>query len=272
MNQIERAADAIREADAIFVGAGAGMGVDSGLPDFRGDSGFWKAYPPFRERGLNFVDLANPRWFRDDPTTAWGFYGHRLNLYRETVPHEGFGLLLRWGAARSGGAFVFTSNVDGQFQQAGFGPDEVCECHGSIHHLQCVQGCEGAIWDASSVDIEVTKAFEARAPLPKCPRCQALARPNVLMFGDSGWVASRTETQTDSLRRWMERARQGRMVVIECGAGQAVPTVRWQCERVASAFDAPLIRINPREPDGPTGTISIASGALEALRAIDEAM
>ena len=33
--------------DALLVAAGAGMGVDSGLPDFRGDEGFWRAYPPF---------------------------------------------------------------------------------------------------------------------------------------------------------------------------------------------------------------------------------
>jgi NAD-dependent SIR2 family protein deacetylase len=42
---LERAAELIRLADAIFITAGAGMGVDSGLPDFRGDQGFWKAFP-----------------------------------------------------------------------------------------------------------------------------------------------------------------------------------------------------------------------------------
>ena len=42
------AAEAVRCADALLIGAGAGMGVDSGLPDFRGPEGFWKAYPPFR--------------------------------------------------------------------------------------------------------------------------------------------------------------------------------------------------------------------------------
>ncbi len=42
---ISRAAKAIREADALLISAGAGMGVDSGLPDFRGTEGFWRAYP-----------------------------------------------------------------------------------------------------------------------------------------------------------------------------------------------------------------------------------
>src|SRR3982751_1480380 len=75
---LERAARAIRASEAIVIGAGAGMGVDSGLPDFRGGQGFWKAYPPYAELGLDFVLLANPRLFSTDPKLAWGFYGHRL--------------------------------------------------------------------------------------------------------------------------------------------------------------------------------------------------
>src|SRR3954466_6839529 len=103
---VGRAAAAISGADALLVTAGAGMGVDTGLPDFRGDHGFWKAYPPYEKLGLSFVTLASPRWFREDPALAWGFYGHRLNLYRATPPHEGFALLKRWGEQMRYGAFV----------------------------------------------------------------------------------------------------------------------------------------------------------------------
>ncbi|MFY0537735.1 hypothetical protein [Nannocystis pusilla] len=93
-----RAAAAVRSADALMICAGAGMGVDSGLPDFRGPEGFWRAYPAARRLGLQFHDLADPRWFYSDPALAWGFYGHRLNLYRATTPHAGFALLQRWAA------------------------------------------------------------------------------------------------------------------------------------------------------------------------------
>src|SRR4051812_42308845 len=88
--QIAKAALWIRSADAIVVTAGAGMGVDSGLPDFRGTEGFWRAYPPYRTLGLGFEELASGSLFSRDPTLAWGFYGHRLHLYRYTLPHEGF--------------------------------------------------------------------------------------------------------------------------------------------------------------------------------------
>lgn len=266
---LERAAEAIASAEAIFVGAGAGMGVDSGLPDFRGNSGFWRAYPPFQKLGLSFVDLANPRWFDREPTLAWGFYGHRLNLYRDTAPHEGFRLLREWGGSKPGGVFAFTSNVDGHFQRAGYADDEVCECHGSIHHLQCSLPCEPAIWDATDTAVDVSDEFRASEPLPAC-QCGRTARPNILMFGDMRWVENRSEEQTLRMRDWLRESAGARLVVVECGAGTAVPTVRWQCERVSAAFDAPLVRINPRESHGPARTISIAEGALSALRTIDE--
>jgi NAD-dependent SIR2 family protein deacetylase len=126
---ITQAAALIRSADALVIAAGSGMGVDSGLPDFRGNDGFWNAYPPFRHLGLKFTDLANPDWFEHDPPLAWGFYGHRYNLYRRTQPHEGFQILHQWAAAKPAGYFVFTSNVDGHFQRAGFAEDRVLECH-----------------------------------------------------------------------------------------------------------------------------------------------
>ena len=111
-DNIQKAAQAIDQASALLITAGAGIGVDSGLPDFRGNQGFWKAYPALK--GYPFEEMANPQWFDSDPTRAWGFYGHRLNLYRKTIPHKGFDILHAW--AQKIPTFVFTSNVDGQFQ------------------------------------------------------------------------------------------------------------------------------------------------------------
>ncbi|MGZ8429763.1 MAG: NAD-dependent deacetylase, partial [Candidatus Deferrimicrobiaceae bacterium] len=61
-----RAADAIGRADTLVVTAGAGMGVDSGLPDFRGERGFWNAYPMYERLGISFVGAANPVHFLRD--------------------------------------------------------------------------------------------------------------------------------------------------------------------------------------------------------------
>ena len=130
----------LKECDCLYILAGAGMSVDSGLPDFRSDLGFWKSYPPMQDMNLSFTEMANPLWFDADPALAWAFYGHRLNLYRRTQPHKGFAMLLEMSQHMAHGYRVFTSNVDGHFQKAGFDEQRIEERHGSIHYLQCVEG------------------------------------------------------------------------------------------------------------------------------------
>jgi NAD-dependent SIR2 family protein deacetylase len=266
-----RAAEAILAADALLVCAGAGMGVDSGLPDFRGNAGFWKAYPAFGELKFGFSDLANPAWFVKDPMLAWGFYGHRLNLYRKTQPHEGFNMLLSWSRRMRHGVSVFTSNVDGQFQKAQFPEDRITEAHGSIHHLQCTADCGIGIFSAETFNVDVDpQTFRAREPLPKCPACGMLARPNVLMFDDSGWDNKLSRAQGQRQQNWLRQIPQGKLVVVECGAGGAIPTVRFFSEQMLLLkIASTLIRINPRESDVSDGQISLPVGALEGLQNIE---
>ena len=271
---IAKAARVLANAQALLVTAGAGLGVDSGLPDFRGDEGFWKAYPPLKTMNISFSQMANPQWFRDEPALAWGFYGHRQNLYRATAPHAGFSVLKKWAAQKSGGAFIFSSNVDGQFQKAGFDANAIVECHGSIHHLQCTAPCSDEIWRADDVQIEVdAETFRALGDLPLCPHCGALARPNILMFGDGGWIEKRTRTQLRRESAWLESVKKLSLVVIECGAGTAIPSVRRHGETLASTRDMKLIRINKREAESASvETISLFMGAREALEEIDAAL
>jgi len=113
---IRRAAAAIHGAKALVFTSGAGMGVDSGLPDFRGPQGFWRAYPALRDRGIKLSSMSTPHWFKDDPTFAWGFFGHRYNLYKNAEPHDGFRIILNWCRKMENGYFAFTSNVDGHLQ------------------------------------------------------------------------------------------------------------------------------------------------------------
>ena len=268
-SRLDQAAEAIAGADALLITAGAGMGVDSGLPDFRGSEGFWRAYPPIARLGLRFDEMANPVQFAHDPALAWGFYGHRLALYRATRPHRGFDLLRRWAERKPRGAFVFTSNVDGQFQRAGFSPDRVVECHGSMLYLQCAAPCSDELWGVGGLEVAVDETtFRARPPLPTCLACGSTARPNVLMFGDWLWVPRRTAVQEERFRTWLDRL-EGPPAVVEIGAGTAVPTVRLTSEHLAREHGGRLVRINPREPRVPAGGVGLELGALEALEALE---
>jgi NAD-dependent SIR2 family protein deacetylase len=261
---LHQAAAAIREADALLIGAGAGMGVDSGLPDFRGDEGFWRAYPPFR--GRKFAQMSNPVWFHSDPEQAWGFFGHRLHLYRSTQPHAGFSVLRRWAESRPLGYFVFTSNVDGHFQKAGFAADQVFECHGSIHFLQCERLCTNTVWPADGIAVTVDEdTFRALAPLPTCPNCGGVARPNIVMFDDFDCLPDRIAEQHRRYREWFRPIARCRVVAIEFGAGTALPTVRIECALLGST----LIRVNPHDAHVPAGQIAVPLGALDAITRID---
>ena len=266
--QFERAAELIASADGLIITAGAGMGVDSGLPDFRGPGGFWGVYPALGRARIRFEEITNPSTFISHPRLAWGFYGHRLNMYREVDPGPVFGILLGVARRLRNDCFVFTSNVDGHFQKAGFDGDRVIECHGSIHHLQCLNQCKIDIWPASTFRPKIDEgAGELLGDLPVCPRCGRLARPNILMFGDFGWLEDRTSQQWERLALWRQAVE--RPVVIEIGAGLAVPSVRHFSEMQSR----PLIRINPDEPDVPLPTdVALRMGATQAVRGIRDAL
>ena len=262
----------LQEADSIVIGAGAGMGVDSGLPDFRGSEGFWKAYPALK--GYSFIDMANPQWFVTDPQKAWGFYGHRLNLYRTTQPHLGFEILRQWTEKKRDDYFIFTSNVDGQFQKAGFDDQKVAECHGSIHYVQSLTG-EGGIYTASGIEVTVDEErIQAALPLPTHPHLSGTLRPNILMFGDAGWDPERTDAQEHRYHTWWRAQKKRRVLIIEMGAGTSIPSVRYNSERILHYCPhAKLIRINPREAQVPIQfkdrSIPFYAGALATLTAID---
>lgn len=266
---VEQAKKALLEADAVVVMAGAGMSVDSGLPDFRGDKGFWASYPEAEKLGLSFADIATADTFNKKPRLAWAFYGHRLQLYRDAVPHIGYQKLLNLCQSKAGSYFVFTSNVDGHFKKAGFDRERIVECHGSINRFQCVEPCDDYLWNAVNLNIEISDDFIAQGELPACSFCGDTARPNILMFNDAQWVNSETEKQKINMYYWWQDVQREELktVVIEIGAGSAIKSVRNQAESYANYPNVTLIRINPSESATEKG-IAIPLTALDAITAL----
>jgi hypothetical protein len=141
--------------------------------------------------------------------------------------------------------------------------------------MQCTANCGIGVYPADSVSVAVDpESFRAAEPFPACPGCGALARPNVLMFGDHEWDSRRSGGQADRLNDWMREHPRGgrRLAVIECGAGRAIPTIGRMCEQAAGLPRATFIRLNPREPEVPAGHIGLPMGALDGLRAIASRM
>jgi NAD-dependent SIR2 family protein deacetylase len=222
-----------------------------------------------KKLGLDFADMANPKWFAINPSLAWAFYGHRLNLYTDTTPHNGFKMLLELVKTKNNNYFIFTSNVDGQFQKAGFDENKIYEVHGSIHHLQCTKNCNNKIWEAKDEYIEVDMdKFEA-INIHLCEDCGAIARPNILMFGDFGWNYKRANKQNAKYNKWLKQNKNKNIAIVEIGAGKDIPTIRSEDNLLSKKYtNTKLIRINPRDFNVDGDDISIALGGLEGLREI----
>jgi len=181
--------------------------------------------------------------------------------------------LKQWGESKldKAGYFVFTSNVDGAYEKAGFDPERIIECHGSVHWLQCSKQCTNEIWSSANLKVEVDETtFRAPEPLPKCKNCDKVARPNVLMFEDFGWISGRRAKQYSNYNKFTLNAADSNLVVIEVGAGLAVPTVRLEGESQAKKnyWQGTFIRVNLRDYEVPPKGIVIPLGGKDALTRI----
>ena len=152
----------LRRARRVLFLTGSGASAESGVPTFRDDpEGLWARYRP--------EELATPDAFDRDPALVWRWYQWRRNLIRKAAPNAGHYAIADFQTLLPGAALV-TQNVDGLHQRAG-SPEPV-EYHGNLFRDRCTAAC-GVIPEVSP------------GPLPACPGCGALARPDVIWFGES---------------------------------------------------------------------------------------
>jgi NAD-dependent deacetylase len=156
----------IRERQPCLVLTGAGVSTESGIPDFRSDSGIWATVDPF--------EVASIQAFRRDPARVWGFYRERIALLREAEPnaaHVAIAELEQRGLFQA----VVTQNIDTLHTRAG--SKDVIEVHGSIRSAQCL----GCLW---SEPADAVLAQLAESTLPSCPQCGEVLKPGVVLFGE----------------------------------------------------------------------------------------
>jgi len=142
---------------------GAGISVESGIPDFRSAGGLWSRYDP--------GEYAHISAFQANPEKVWQMLQEMMELVMNAEPNpahialaelEGMGLL----------SAVVTQNVDGLHQKGG--SKEVIEFHGSNRWLVCL-AC-GDRREAASFSFDIIP--------PRCPRCDAILKPDVVFFGE----------------------------------------------------------------------------------------
>ena len=184
----------LRQAQNIVVFTGAGMSAECGIRTFRdGLQGLWAKYDP--------LEVASSEAFKSNPQLVWNFYCDRSNAVRGAVPNAGHYAIAQLAAAVQK-LTVITQNVDGLHQKAG--SQEVLELHGNIFRLKPFDDEEAAFADGRSPIIcpvcngyadpdkgdpySSREDFEAiqlvAGPVPRCPGCESLLRPDVVWFGE----------------------------------------------------------------------------------------
>jgi len=162
-NVIKRAVKDIVDSRKTIALTGAGISVESGIPDFRSAGGLWSKYDP--------EEYAHISAFRSNPAKAWNMIKDMMELVLGAEPnpaHIALAELEKMGLLNS----VITQNVDGLHQRGG--SREVIEFHGSNQWLVCL-GC-GYRQEAASLSFEVIP--------PRCPQCSSILKPDVVFFGE----------------------------------------------------------------------------------------
>jgi NAD-dependent deacetylase len=154
----------LRAARRVTVLTGAGTSAESGVPTFRdAQTGLWARFRP--------EELATPEAFAAHPRRVWEWYAWRRDLVARARPNAGHHALVEL-ARRVPEFTLITQNVDGLHQRAGSAG--VIELHGNLARTRC-SACCGVVdsWE------------ETDDPPPRCPRCGALLRPDVVWFGEA---------------------------------------------------------------------------------------
>jgi len=239
-SQIARAAEFLAEARGVVILTGAGVSAESGVPTFRGEEGLWRNHRP--------EELATPGAFRRDPALVWEWYQWRRDLIQSCEPNRAHRAIARLQRKRDDVTLV-TQNVDGLHPLAGSPRARLLEVHGSIFRMRCTR----CAWeDERRAPVDAS----SRDTLPRCPSCDALARPAVVWFGES--------LDEGVLGRAFEVAGESDVCLVVGTSAVVQPAA--SIPRVTAERGGTLVEVNPdRTPLSSAADVRLAGPAGELM-------
>jgi NAD-dependent deacetylase len=238
----------LRDARSVLFITGAGLSADSGLPTYRGIGGLYNDADA--ESGLPIEELLSGRQFRADPARTWKYLAEIGKAGRGKTPNRGHQVMAEM-ERHFDRVWVLTQNVDGFHRTAG--SKNVIDIHGDLHNLRCT-ACDhhGPAGDYTAMDLP-----------PKCPKCSAVLRPNVVLFGESLPMDA-----VATLRRELAR---GFDVVFSVGTTSVFPYIAGPVLDARERGRA-SVEINPGETEvSELVTVKLPLKAATALHAVWEA-
>jgi NAD-dependent deacetylase len=231
----------MRERQPCVVVTGAGISTESGIPDFRSDTGLWAEVDPF--------EVASIEAFTRDPERVWGFYRARIHLLLEAQPNDGHRALAeleRRGLVQA----VVTQNIDLLHTRAG--SSEVVEVHGSIRSAVCLR----CLW---TQDTDGVLAQLEQHPAPLCLECGEVLKPGVTLFGEL--------LPPGAMERAIELARRAGLVLVVGSTLEVWPVAGLPLEARSFA----IVNRGPTALDE-RAALKVDGGAGETLSALVQAL
>ena len=224
-DKITQVAEKINSADAVIIGAGAGLSTSAGFT-YSGER-FDKYFTDFKEK-YGFTDMYYGGFYPYKTLEEyWAYWSRYIYINRYTdAPKPVYADLLR--LVKDKDYFVITTNVDHQFQKAGFDKKRLFYTQGDYGLFQCSKPCCNKTYDNESIVKEmIERQKDMKIPteiIPKCPVCGAPMTMNLraddTFVQDEGWYAA-SGRYSDFLRRHKNL----NVLYLELGVGGNTPVI-----------------------------------------------
>ncbi|HVA29910.1 MAG TPA: NAD-dependent deacylase [Gaiellaceae bacterium] len=242
---VERLVELIRVREPCVALTGAGVSTESGIPDFRSPTGIWAQYDP--------TEYATIDAFLADPVKVWDFYAKRLDLLAQARPNDGHHALAEL-ERRGFVDAVITQNIDCLHERAG--SRSLVEVHGSIRTSSCLDCGE-------VVPLEEVRKLLRSAPVPACPTCGRILKPDVVMFGELLPAAA--------IARATQLAAGARLLLVVGSSLEVYPVAGLPLETLAAGGSLAIVNRGVTQFDR-RASVTIDAGAGETLRAVAAAL
>jgi NAD-dependent deacetylase len=232
-------------SESLLFITGAGISADSGLPTYRGIGGLYDLVHP--EEGIPIEEILSGNMMRRRPELTWKYLGQVEKCARGATFNRGHEVIAAM-EARFPRVWTLTQNIDGFHRAAG--SKNVLEIHGRLDELSCMK-CEYQ---------RRVKSYDELSIPPHCPRCNAMLRPDVVLFGE--------QLPVDVVEHFYAELDAGFDAVFSIGTTSSFPYIAGPIE-LARRRRWFSVEINP----GPTRVselvdVKISLGGADALDAI----
>ncbi|WP_448921454.1 SIR2 family NAD-dependent protein deacylase [Eubacterium sp.] len=224
-DNIEKLKEKIRTADAVVIGAGAGLSTAAGFT-YDGER-FEKYFSDFRQK-YGFEDMYSGGFYPyQTPEEYWAYWSRYIFVNRyQDAPKPVYENLLKLVADKD--YFVITTNVDHCFQKAGFDKKRLFYTQGDYGLFQCSEPCCRETFDNEAVVLEMLKRQkDMKIPtelVPVCPHCGKPLTMNLRsddkFVEDEGWHLA-----SERYQNFLRTRAGGKILFLELGVGYNTPVI-----------------------------------------------